>query len=107
MDEGFFLAGGEIAWSQEIRQHGWKVYYVADATIIHRASVSRRGRPWVSELDWVAAHRRLLYRYDGLSAGIAGDLLLSAHLLLFAVNRLVDRVSGHAGRTRSTRGSPA
>jgi GT2 family glycosyltransferase len=107
MDEGFFLTGGEVAWSQEIRRRGWKVFYVAEATIIHRASVARRRRAWVSELDWVSAHRRLLYRYEGLAAGMAGDVMLSAHLVLFAARRAVDRLAGSAGRTRSTRGSPA
>jgi GT2 family glycosyltransferase len=87
MDEGFFLAGGEVAWSREMQRRGWKTYYVAEATIVHRAGVARGRRSWVSELDWVASHRRLLYLYEGLRAGIIGDLFLTAHLLLWAGNR--------------------
>jgi GT2 family glycosyltransferase len=91
MDEGFFVAGGEIAWSREMQRHGWKTYFVAEATIVHRESVTRASRGWVSELDWVLAHRRLLYLYDGLRSGVIGDLLFSAHLCLRAGQALWGR----------------
>jgi GT2 family glycosyltransferase len=94
MDERYFLSGGEVAWSREIQRHGWKVFYVADATIEHRESTSRRRRSIVSELDWVASHRRLLYTYEGLRAGIAGDVLFSAHLVLTVLDGLLARLRG-------------
>jgi GT2 family glycosyltransferase len=93
MDEGFYLTGGEVAWSREIQRHGWKTYYVAEATIVHRESVSRARRSWVSEIDWILAHRRLLYRYDGLRAGLVGDLILSVHLVLLLAGAIVRRLA--------------
>jgi GT2 family glycosyltransferase len=77
-----------VAWSREIRDCGWKIYYVAESTVVHRERAARRQRSWVSELDWVHAHRRLLYRYDGTRAGIVGDLLFTAHLAAQGVGRV-------------------
>lgn len=105
MDEGFFLSGGEIAWSREIQRLGWKTYYVAEATIEHRESALRGRRPVVSEVDWVLAHRRLLYRYEGLRAGVVGDVLFSAHLAAWTVEGLVARAAGAVGRSRSAVGA--
>jgi GT2 family glycosyltransferase len=56
MDERFFLAGGDVAWSCEMRRHGWKVWYLAEATIVHHESCSRARVPFRSSLDWLAAH---------------------------------------------------
>ncbi|MGE3844813.1 MAG: glycosyltransferase family 2 protein [Vicinamibacterales bacterium] len=88
LDERYFLVGGEVAWSREIRRAGWQVFHVAEAEIEHHESVARKRRSWLSELDWVTAHRRLLYTYEGLRAGMVGDLLFSVHLVLFAGARL-------------------
>jgi GT2 family glycosyltransferase len=103
MDEGFFLSGGEVAWSREIQRRGWKTYYVAEAVIVHRESVARARRSWVSELDWIQAHRRLLYLYEGLPSGIAGDIIFSLHLTAVAVNRCASaaaRVFGAANEAK-------
>ena len=100
MDEGFFLSGGEIAWSREIQRRGWKTFYVAEATIVHRESVLRGRRPVVSELDWVLAHRRLLYRYEGVRAGMIGDVLFSSHLAAWALEELGARAARAVGRSR-------
>jgi hypothetical protein len=106
MDEGFFLAGGEIAWSREMQQRGWKTFYVAEATIVHRESVLRGQRPLVSEADWVLAHRRLLYRYEGMRAGMIGDLLFSAHLAAWALEGLGARASATPSQPRPQAGAP-
>lgn len=103
LDERYFLAGGEVAWSREVRQAGWKVFYVAEAVIEHRESVSRKRRSWLSELDWVAAHRRLLYTYEGLRAGLVGDVLFSIHLLLFAASHLSGSRAPHPPTSVSTK----
>lgn len=87
LDERYFLVGGEVAWSREIRRAGWQVFHVAEAVIEHHESVARKRRSWLSELDWITAHRRLLYTYEGLRAGMLGDLLFSVHLVLFAAAR--------------------
>lgn len=92
MDERYFLTGGEIAWCREMQRRGWTTWYVADATIEHRESTARRRRSLVAELDWVSSHRRLLYSYEGLRAGMAGDFLFSLHLVLHGVERLGRRL---------------
>lgn len=103
MDERYFLAGGEIAWSREMQRQGWKTWYVAEATIEHRESTTRRRRGVVAELDWIAAHRRLLYTCEGLRAGLIGDVIFSVHLILIGIEALVPsvlrggRASGAAG----------
>jgi hypothetical protein len=107
MDEGFFLTGGEIAWSREIQRLGWKIFYVAEATIVHHESTSRRRRSVVSELDWVLAHRRLLYLYEGVRAGMVGDVLFASHLAALAVEAVGARIAGATGRPRATGRSAA
>ncbi len=87
MDERFFLAGGDIAWSCEMKKRGWDIFYVADARIIHRESTSRNRVPRTAHLDWIRAHRRLLYRYQGLGDGLAGDAVFACHFLLLAGER--------------------
>ncbi len=106
MDEGFFLAGGEIAWSREMQQRGWKTFYVAEATIVHRESVLRGRRSVVSEVDWVLAHRRLLYRYEGMRAGMIGDVLFSAHLAVWALEGLGTRAAARPTQPRPEAGAP-
>jgi N-acetylglucosaminyl-diphospho-decaprenol L-rhamnosyltransferase len=100
MDEGFFLTGGEVAWCREMQRHGWKTYYVAEAAVVHRESASRARRRWISELDWVLAHRRLLYLYEGITDGMRGDLYFSLHLLLFAASGLARRILRPFGASR-------
>jgi GT2 family glycosyltransferase len=107
MDERFFLAGGEVAWSREMARRGWKIYYVAEATIEHRESTARRRRPFVNELDWIAAHRRLLYFYEGVRAGMMGDVIFSLHLLLEAGARLAGPLARTADRGGATGSGPA
>jgi N-acetylglucosaminyl-diphospho-decaprenol L-rhamnosyltransferase len=35
LDERFFMFYEEIEWCHRIRQAGWKVYYVANARVVH------------------------------------------------------------------------
>jgi GT2 family glycosyltransferase len=92
MDERFFLAGGDVAWSVEMKRRGWRIYYVAAARIVHHESVSRNRMPDRGHFDWISAHRRVLYRYEGAASGLAGDAVFAVHLLLLALERLAERV---------------
>ncbi len=44
LDESFFMYGEDLDWAFRIKEHGWKVYYDADAQALHYkgASSSRR-----------------------------------------------------------------
>jgi GT2 family glycosyltransferase len=35
MDERYFFGMDDIEWSRRIRQHGWKIYYMADSKLLH------------------------------------------------------------------------
>ncbi len=107
MDEGFFLTGGEVAWSREMQRHGWKTYYLAEASIVHRESALRATRSWASEIDWVLSHRRLLYLYEGVRAGLAGDLLFSIHLVIWSAGRAWKTVARAFGISALARRSTA
>ena len=82
MDENFFLAGGDIAWSLKIKEKGWKIYYVADVKIIHCEGGSRRKNPEASFIDWIKAHRRLFYKYKGFFSGVTVDIFFIINFMM-------------------------
>jgi len=87
MDEKFYMAGGDIAWSYKIKKSGWKNYYVAEAKIIHNERKSaRRKSSTAAQVDWIRAHRRLLYHYFNFFQGILGDFIFLSHIFISLIN---------------------
>lgn len=83
MDENFFMAGGDIAWSMKIKKKGWKNYYIGRSHIIHNEKESsRRQDPFSTQIDWIRSHRYLLYRYGNPFKGFLCDLIFLLHILL-------------------------
>ena len=39
------MYGEDLDWAYRIKQHGWQVYYVADATVLHYKRESSKQRP--------------------------------------------------------------
>ena len=103
MDERYFLTCGEVAWCREMRKRGWKIYYLADAAILHHESASRKRLAWASELDWMRGHRRLLYRYEGIAAGLGGDALFALHVLAHGWRALSPKQSDRAPAIDTTK----
>ena len=103
LENGNFLAGGDVDWGRRLLGRGWTSYYVAEAQVIHRQGTARSKRPIRTHLDWLAAHRRLLYTHEGLSSGLRCDLLFGIHLALLggaAIASIVTREPPSACPTR-------
>lgn len=63
LDEGYFMYSEETDWCYRIRQAGWRVYYLADAEIVHlgggsasRASATQLIRLYGSKLRFFSQH---------------------------------------------------
>lgn len=89
MDDTVFLAGDDAAWSWRMKAKGWKIFYVAEAEVIHYGEGSRRKKPVASFIDWLRAHRFLLYRYRGLLSGLGGDVIFLADLVMNSIEGLM------------------
>ncbi len=59
-DERFFMYAEDIDWSLRAQQAGWKVYYVPEATIIHRIGRSSDQRPFPMVIEF---HRSMARFY--------------------------------------------
>jgi len=91
MDEDFYMACGEVAWCERIKRRGWAIFYIAEAEIIHYEGASRNENSLEKLIDWYSAHRRLLYRYRGLSSGFLVDGIFILHLIIkIMVNFFLD-----------------
>jgi hypothetical protein len=75
-DEGFFLYFEEIDFARRVREAGWKVYYVEDASVAHIGSLATgmadesRSMPGY----WFQARRRYFVKHHGPVYGAACDL---------------------------------
>jgi GT2 family glycosyltransferase len=76
LDEDFFMYGEDLDWCYNIRQAGWKVYYVADTRIIHFKGESVR-RSDIDEVRTFYHAMRVFVRKHRLG-GIPGGLVLRA-----------------------------
>jgi len=45
LDEDFFLYGEDVEWCYRIKRAGWKIFYYAEAEIIHLGGGSTKGSP--------------------------------------------------------------
>lgn len=59
LDEEYFLFVEDMDWCRRIRDAGWKIVYVPDATLMHRVGASRGPAP--PRVVW--ARHRGMFRY--------------------------------------------
>ncbi len=89
MDETFFLAGDDAAWSWRMKEKGWKIFYIENAEVLHHGEGSRSKKAEASFADWLKAHRVLLYQYRGLVSGLGGDVIFLTDLALNLLESVV------------------
>jgi N-acetylglucosaminyl-diphospho-decaprenol L-rhamnosyltransferase len=69
LDEGFFMFGEDVDWCFRIRRAGWKIFYLADAVVIHLGGQS--SEPVREQLVFEIAksrHRFIRKAYGPLAA---------------------------------------
>jgi len=80
LDEGYFFFLEETDWCLRMRRHGWSMYHVPAASIIHLQGQSKKRRPVMS---WIEYYRSM-YRYFKKNHSIAAY----AALRIFRVVKL-------------------
>ena len=70
-DEGYFLHCEDLDWCMRLRQKGWKVIFVPDATVIHILGWCSRNRPlfveWHKHKGMMRFYRKFFsHQYPGL-----------------------------------------
>lgn len=93
-DEGFFLYFEEVDFARRVHNAGWKVYYVADASVSHIGSLSTgmtdEARPMPGY--WFQARRRYFVKHHGPAYGAACDLAWACgYAICYAKTRLLRR----------------
>lgn len=66
LDENFFLYGEDNDWYTRIRKSGWKLWYVADADVLHYGGRSSSTVPSTQVVNWdVESNIYLLSKHSG------------------------------------------
>jgi N-acetylglucosaminyl-diphospho-decaprenol L-rhamnosyltransferase len=98
-DEGFFLYYEEIDFARQVKAAGWKVYYVADASITHigglATGMADESRPMPRY--WFESRRRYHVKHHGRATAALGD---AAWLAGHAIYRLRGAVQPGQSPTR-------
>ncbi len=63
LDETFFLYGEDLDWAFRIRQRGWKVQYVPQATVIHHKGEASRQQSTAMTLAFYDAMRIFYHKH--------------------------------------------
>jgi len=101
MDEDFFMYADDVEWCYRIKQVGWKVFYYADAAIVHLGEGSVRFAKSPIRIEGLRSMNLFFAKHYGrLSAWVHKSLLLFlaiAKLLFFGSKFLLIRDAGKRG----------
>jgi hypothetical protein len=101
LDEGYPLYTEDTDWCHRVRDAGWKLYYCADAQVIHigqQSSSQNRGRSTVSAVYGVYRYHR---KFNGRWAAVSAWLLLSMTSIFKLIAWSALGVTRIAGRERA------
>lgn len=76
-DPRFFIYSEDVDWSMRITKAGWKLYYVADAGIIHYGGQSTKQASARMLAQLSKSKCRLIQKHYGLTAGLALRLAIA------------------------------
>lgn len=89
LDEDYFMFGEDVDYCYRSKQKGWRVYYYADASIIHKKGGSGRKNPKVIkafyESMWIFYKKHYLKKYPkilGIIIYVSVKMLTGVHLFL-------------------------
>jgi N-acetylglucosaminyl-diphospho-decaprenol L-rhamnosyltransferase len=94
MDEAFFMFNEDVDWCRRMKQAGWAVTCVPDATVVHHVGASRERT--AARVIW-ARHLGMIHYFhkhhptNPLLALLADGLILVRAVLMVAVNALRPR----------------
>lgn len=100
MDPHFFLYGEDVDYCVRMRKAGFKIYYCADATIVHYGAKSTTPVEGAMKLEGVKSLRYFYRKHGGAIAGIGYDLVLaSAAALQIPFLKLRSVLGHHSGQS--------
>jgi GT2 family glycosyltransferase len=75
LDESFFMYGEDLEWCYRAKAHGWKIFYVPTATVVHDKGQSSAARSYRSifywyHCTWMAYRKTIAPRYSWLTNGL-------------------------------------
>lgn len=77
-DPRFFVYGEDVDWSMRMTKAGWKLYYVADAEVIHHGGQSTKQASAKMFAQLFKSKCRLVQKHYGLLAGLALRLAVAS-----------------------------
>ena len=93
MTEVAIVGGEEVEWHRRFHQHGWKVIYFADASVIHYGSQTVRDGSRNLYPEYL---KGALYFFRTGDAGITYQLFCVSLLAVFGARRLVAMITRNA-----------
>jgi len=82
LDEGYFMYAEEMDWCYRVRQAGWKVFYCADATVVHVGGASAHRPSAKQRIRLYRSKTRFLRKYKGAVAAAMYRLAIRVSSLL-------------------------
>jgi GT2 family glycosyltransferase len=79
LDEQFFFYGEDIDWCKRLRQAGWRVVFVPEATATHFGGGSTSNAPLRYSVEILNATLKYWRKHHGMAAEAACFALLVAH----------------------------
>lgn len=77
-DEGFFLFGEDVDWCFRIRRAGWRVYYLAEAVVVHLGGKSSESARDKLGFEIARSRHRFLRKAYGSRVGLLHRLVIVA-----------------------------
>jgi N-acetylglucosaminyl-diphospho-decaprenol L-rhamnosyltransferase len=100
LDERYFMYSEEIEWCYRIKQHGWRVVYVPDATVVHHEGSSSVQNVPARQINFDSSKVLLYEQLHGKTTARTLHLfLLATYLFRIAL----EGVKGLIGHKRSLR----
>jgi len=93
LDDDFFMYGEDLDWAYRIKQRGWKVWYIAEATVMHLKGATTRRQSSLMIVEFYRAmwlfYRKHQSRQHGflLDSVVLGGIVLRG-LIAYGANAL-------------------
>ncbi|MEM9775948.1 MAG: glycosyltransferase family 2 protein [Chloroflexota bacterium] len=100
MDEGYFMYSEELDWCKRIKTAGFKIFWLADAEIIHHQGASSDQASTFRHINFNQAKLRYFRKYHG---AVASGIIRCVLLLNFAAQLIIECFKWLVGHRRDLR----
>ena len=100
LDEGYFMYSEEVDLCHRLRQHGWQIWWVPRAVVVHYGAQSTQQARAKMFLHLYRSKVRFFRKHYGAATARAYKVLLASGALARMPGYLLGRVPGRAARRR-------